>query len=364
MIKVLHYGIGSNLGGIETYLQKISKFIDHSRFQFDFVVSGDTLAPGFEKFIQNGSKFYFISSRRENPTQNRTEFEQIIINNHYDIIHCHLLSLSYALPIRLGLKYDIPVIVHSHSSKSPKSIITRSLHFFNKKWLKGKDVKALAVSKLAADWMFDTKTDVDVINNGIEISKYKFNISDRETIRKELQIHGKYVVIHIGTLKEVKNHNFLLEVFSKIKKNIPNSVLLLVGGDGNIREKINKQIIELNLQDSVIFTGTRMDIPMLLSASDGLVFPSFYEGFPGAVIEAQTSGLPTVISDTITDEVIITPLCKSLSLNKTSEEWANELLEIPKYENRENASKEVDARGLSVQKEIKKIERIYSEILG
>ena len=93
-------------------------------------------------------------------------------------------------------------------------------------------------------------------------------------------------------------------------------------GNGILEQQIKDKIKALNIEDKVIFTGVRSDIPQLLSAMDVFVFPSFYEGMPNTVIEAQATGLPCVIADTITKEADITGLVKYLPLTDDAEKWA------------------------------------------
>ena len=95
-------------------------------------------------------------------------------------------------------------------------------------------------------------------------------------------------------------------------------------------------------------------------AMDCLLFPSIYEGFPNVILEAETSGLPIVMSDIITDEVVLTETCKKISLNCSVEEWAfNCKIFADRNINRENGSKVVEEKGYSVKSEIVKIEQLY-----
>lgn len=91
-------------------------------------------------------------------------------------------------------------------------------------------------------------------------------------------------------------------MFAEIKKEKQNSILLLVGV-GELEAEIKEKTEKLGLNDSVILLGTRNDIPDLLMAFDVMVFPSFYEGLPNSIIEAQATSLPCIISDTISKEV-------------------------------------------------------------
>lgn len=93
------------------------------------------------------------------------------------------------------------------------------------------------------------------------------------------------------------------------------------------------------------------------------LFPSFYEGFPNAVLEAQTSGLPCLISDVITKEILINENCQTLSLNDDADEWAKKLLSLEQLKDRKMGAEKVNSKGFSVENEVKKIEKIYKELV-
>lgn len=122
-----------------------------------------------------------------------------------------------------------------------------------------------------------------------------------------------------------KNHEFLLDMFKSLNTKHPNTVLLLIG-DGDLRYTIERKIIKLGLQNSVVLLGVRSDIPQLLQAIDVFAFPSIYEGLGIVVIEAQAAGLPCVISDVVPSEVGITDLVKFISLKENPEYWAKEVI--------------------------------------
>ena len=79
--------------------------------------------------------------------------------------------------------------------------------------------------------------------------------------------------------------------------NHPDLVLLLAGRSGDVSGALESLQKRLGLQDRVQFLGHREDVPEILAAADLFVFPSFYEGLPGAVIEAMALELPIVASD-------------------------------------------------------------------
>ena len=106
--------------------------------------------------------------------------------------------------------------------------------------------------------------------------------------------------------------------------------VMLVGG-GELEKQIQEKVNALQLRDHVRFTGIRSDVPALLSAMDVFVFPSLYEGMPNTVIEAQATGLPCIISDTITKEADVTGLVEYLPL-QNAKKWAEKLYTTKKGE--------------------------------
>ena len=115
---------------------------------------------------------------------------------------------------------------------------------------------------------------------------------------------------------------FLLSIFEEILKKDKNSVLVLIG-EGELKQDILEKIKELNIGQNVILLGPKKNVNEYFMAFDKLIFPSLFEGMPNVIIEAEASGLPCYISSTITKEANITGLVKYIDLDKSAEEWAN-----------------------------------------
>ena len=180
----------------------------------------------------------------------------------------------------------------------------------------------LACSVNAGKWMFG-KADFQIIHNGINLSKFEYHAKKREKIKEEFSLENQHVYGHIANFIESKNHMFLLQIFKEIAKRDEKAVFFCLG-EGDLRERIEEKIKELNLQEKVILTGIRHDADYFMSSMDVLIFPSFFEGLPLTLIEAQIAGLPSIISDRITEEVVITEgLVVRKSLEEDPKEWAN-----------------------------------------
>ena len=121
----------------------------------------------------------------------------------------------------------------------------------------------------------------------------------------------------------------MIDIFKKVNEKNRNTLLLLVG-DGNLREAIERKVEYLGLSNRVIFAGIRSDVADVLQAMDIFVFPSLYEGLSIALVEAQASGLPCVISDNIPKQVQITDLIHPVSLERSPEYWSKKILEVTK----------------------------------
>ena len=188
----------------------------------------------------------------------------------------------------------------------------------------------IAPSTEAAEFMFGkhciSSGRASLLHNAVDLDLYRYNPEARSRIRAELGLSPQTKLVgHIGRFMTQKNHTFLLDIFAALHRRAPESVLLLVGG-GELEQPLREKAAALGLIDAVRFAGVRRDVPALLSAMDVFVFPSLYEGMPNTVIEAQATGLPCVIADTITREAAITDLLTYLPLSASADAWAQTAL--------------------------------------
>lgn len=360
-IKILHVGIDSHLGGIETYLKKIATYIDKDKYQFDFLSYKGVKPCFYEELTSLGGNFHFVCPRRKSIYRNRKELCQLFKSEKYDIVHCHLNSLSYITPCLIALKYNCKVIVHSRNAGNLQSKKSRLLHNINYFRLKmEKNITRVAVSDLAGQWMFGNDKFI-VLNNGLDTEKYKYSEEYRKEIRKELEIdNNQEIILNVGALRPQKNHKFIIKVFKEYCNKHINSKLILVG-EGPLHDEIVEEINKNNLKDKILLLGNRNDIYKILSAADKFLFPSFYEGFPNALIEAETSGLHCVVSDVITNQAVLNETTDRVSLNATVKEWVKVLEENKKIE-RKSCYKLIIEKKLDINSEIERLEKVYSKI--
>lgn len=325
--------IGSmNAGGAETFLMKMYRSIDHSNYQMDFCINVNNECFYEDEIKTLGGKIYRIPAKSQSIKLFKNGLSDCVKLGNYKYVLRITSSAMGFMDLKIAKKAGAEICsARSSNSNDGKSIKAKAAHILGKLlYRKYVDVK-IAPSDLAAKYTFGQKAyrlaNVHILHNALDLNVYQFDKQARNNIRKEFSIGDNVKIIgHIGRFMSQKNHSFLLDVFNEIHKQNRNAVLLLVG-KGELETKIKEKIKELNLEESVIFTGVRSDIPALLSAMDVFVFPSFYEGMPNTVIEAQATGLPCLISDTITKEANVTGLVRYMPL-KDPDSWAKTALSM------------------------------------
>ena len=219
----------------------------------------------------------------------------------------------------------------------------------------------LACSKYAGEWMFGKNSEFKVINNAIDLSKFRFDQTVRDCIRNELGINDKFVVGHIGRFCYQKNQGFLIDIFNEITKTA-DAVLLLIGS-GETKSNIEERVKSLGLVDRVIFAGNKSNANEYYQAMDTFVFPSRYEGLGMVAIEAQTSGLPVICSTQVPAEVAITDLVKFCPLSASAADWAEFILGH-RVSERKDTTDEIRNSGYDIATEAKKLEEFYLNLVN
>lgn len=349
-----------NIGGIESFIMNIYRNIDRSKIQFDFLCFSPKI-PFSEEITKLGGKIYYLKSRRENYFRNKKQVYSFFKEHQeYKLVHFHLNTCSYIDPILAASKTNKKIIVHSHNQWMGKNLRIRLLHFLNKNKIATMADELLACSNLAGNYMFNSKK-YKLIKNAIDAEKFRYNPIVREKVRTILNIKDKFVIGHVGRFSYQKNHDFLLDIFDYVYKKNRNSILILIGS-GELEEEIKNKIKRLNLEDVVLLLGNRNDIHNILQAMDVFVFPSYYEGLPISVIEAQAAGLPCIISNNITKDVSITKNMIFISLNESAEIWAQYALAYSKNYQRKDTISDIINSGYDIKSLVKRIEKIYTDL--
>lgn len=352
-IRVLHVLYKFNKGGLESRIMDILRDIDTSRFAFDFYIESGEVGDYDYEAKSLGSNIFYNKRNAKTRIPSFKLFDVFLRTHTYEYVCAYNQWSGWYLKAakRNKVPYRIACAVTALQGLSIKNCIKNIV----KKRVNKYANYRLAVSKLAGDWLFGSqegkKDYVKIIPNAIDSIMYKFSEETRRETRKELGLEDDFVMIHVGNIRKVKNQSFAISVLAEILESRENAKLLLVGkiiNEEKYFSELKRKAEEVGVTDKIRFLGQRNDVARLLQAADVFVFPSYYEGFPGAVLEAEASGLPCLISDSITEEVAISSRCKRLPLEKGADYWAKIILNTNIYD-RADAWKDVSMAGYDIK---------------
>ena len=328
-IRVLQIvGIACN-GGVEAVVLNYYRHMDKSKVQFDFVVHKNPAENFVAEVKKGGGRLYEVTPYNKDIFAFTHEIYRIIKDGHYDIVHSNMNSMS-GFPLFAAWLAGAKVrILHNHTTDAKteglRTILKRVLRPFAKMFAN----RYWACSNLAGEWMYGKKAvqsgKITIIPNAIDLEKFAFNPDKRKLMRQKLGLDGKFVLGHIGRFVYQKNHSFLTDVFAEVVRVKPEARLLLIG-DGELRKTIEEKVVNLGLQDKVLFLGNRNDVADLYNAMDIFLLPSHYEGLPVVGVEAQANGLKCIMSDQVTEECKLLNNITFLSLNIEIDLWVKEVI--------------------------------------
>lgn len=341
MIRILHVVSVMDVGGMESFIMNLYREIDRNAIQFDFLVHHGRRG-AFEDEIESlGGHVYHTTVLDDGDLVSYVCRLRELFRAHpeYRIVHGHLGSMA---PWYLGEAERAGVpwrILHSHCPariRTLKGNIKHVLFFFSPRHANIR----FACSETAGRYQF-RKQDFEIIPNGIDVRRFLFNEEKRNSLRARSGLEGHFVVGQVGRFYYEKNQMFTLKAFSLLLKKQPNAVLLLLG-DGSLRQQAERFAAQLHIEDKVRFMGLQRDPAPFYMAMDAFVMPSAYEALPLAGIEAQCAGLPCLFSEGVSRETDLGCKCSFLPISENAEElWAETLLSVSeqatdrtKYSNR------------------------------
>lgn len=352
----------ANDGGVESCIMNYYKAIDKRKVQFDFFVESTSKIINKERIEEMGGRV-IITPSYKNPVKYIRFLKNVFIQNKYDIVHSNLNSLSI-FPLKAAKKAGIKIrIAHSHSTSNKKEFIRNFIKNILKLFSKMYATHFFACSEKAGRWLFGNKffesKKVVIINNAIDIDKFRFNKKIRDDLRKKLDIENKFVIGNIGRFVKQKNQMFLIDIFYEYTKKYNDSCLLIIG-DGPLHDQILQKVTELNLNDRVILAGKHENIEDWYQTMDCFILPSLYEGLPVVGVEAQINGLNCIFSSNITKELKINENVEFVSLNSDVKEWINKIESLNnRFNNRELFLEKFVKSKYDIEFEAQKLLKLY-----
>lgn len=367
-IRILHITEMMQAAGIESFIMNVYRNIDRNKVQFDFLITRNEKEFYDEEINQLGGKKIVIDKMKTKSTLIRVikesiEMYKIFKNENYNCVHVHSGTPIRILYLVAAKMANVKIrIYHSHSAEvlGPHKLlnIKKIVFKFFKNIIPIFATNYFACSKKAAEWMYPNRImkKVEIVYNGINLEKFKYQEDIRRNIRKQLDIEENFVVGHIGRFNDQKNHTFLIDIFNDLITKIPEAKLLLIG-TGELEDTIRQKVSDLNLEEKVLFLGVRDNVNEIMQGMDIFLLPSNYEGLPVVGIEAQAAGLKCILSDQITNEVAITDNVEFLPIIDTNN-WKEKITELRNYK-REDVSKKIIDNGYDINSVSNKIENFY-----
>lgn len=287
----------------------------------------------------------------------RCYMEKLMNQYRPDVIHSHMQYLAFLSPFIGNCSAKLVYTCHSvpayyFNSRKPFLFET------TKALVHRNHLQLIALHKDMANEL-NTMFGIDntaILNNGIDFKRFKTVKESKMAIRKSIGVpESSYVIGHVGRFSEPKNHQFILKVFREVINSNDNAHLLLIGS-GPLKESMEALIEEYGIKDNVTILSNRTDIPRLLKAMDVFFLPSLFEGLSISLVEAQVSGLPCVVSDTINPASFLSDRITCLNLSLEIDLWCKSLLcPIP------NVRKYGNIEDFDINNEIHKLVQVYKQ---
>lgn len=376
-IRVLHVLGGVGLGGAESRIMDLYRQMDREEIQFDFLVhsrarhAGQQGAAG-RYFAEAGvdlwcgrkPEFYDEEIRRMgghiyvlpkfkgyNYFAYRRAVRQFFEKHHaFRVVQGHMTSTA-GIYLPAAAKCGVPVTVaHSRNAGVEKGLKGLATRFFRLGLARKADY-CFACSELAGEDVFGKAAmkqgRVKIIHNAIDVERFVYDPQKRAAVRARLGLEGKLVLGHVGRFNYQKNHPYLIEVFAVLCA-LRQDVVLLLLGEGPDQEKIREQCRQLGVEDKVRFLGNQRQTEDYYQAMDLFLLPSFFEGLPGVLVEAQAAGLRCFVSDTVTREAQATDLVTYLDIGQPPTVWAQKIQESVSYK-RQDTGRSMREAGFDVK---------------
>ena len=350
---VLYYIPFYDVGGIESLMNEFM-IRKNEKYNFSILVEHE-ISSELECFLKsrNVSIYELPDFKHCSIITYLRKLKRIFQEVDVDIFHSHDYSLRF-FPMLIAKKFKVPVrICHIHTSSFEgkfllpiKKIFARFNLFFS--------TNIIACSNESKKFVNDKNC--KIIYNGVSSEKFIYEDEIRKKVRSDYHIKEKDILlVQIGRLVPVKNFEFTLSVM----QNLPENFKLFILGDGFLKENIEMQILEKNLNDRVMLLGTRRNVNDFMSAADIFLLPSLFEGLPITLLEATSNGLISIVSSNVTDEVSCFDVISYLDLD--IDKWENKIKLTKNRINRKEYNNLFKNSKFDISNFIKEMEKIYDK---
>lgn len=341
--------------GITGVVKNYAANIDPADVRFDYLLVNEPTPEERADIEARGGRI-FVLKRNRNPFSYEKKLEALLKAERYDLVHAHGNSATLLLEMRAAKRAGIPVrIAHSHNTATSFPLLHRMLN----RAFQRDTTHCLACGDAAGKWLFRDRP-FTVLPNAIDTERFTFKKEDRDRARRGFKLEKNRVYVHVGSFIPAKNHAYLIDAFTNIRIKDPSARLLLAGG-GKRMEEIKKRAYFNRVQRAVIFLGDQADVKSVYAAADAFLLPSKHEGLPLTLLEAQSMGLPCLVSEAVTKEADVTGLVKHAVLSDGMDRFAAAAMGLEKrsVDERAKAHLLVEQAGYGIKARAAELVRFY-----
>ncbi len=371
MKRIIHIVGSMNRAGAETMIMNLYRNLDCNNYQFDFIYFTKDKCDYDKEIIDKGGEIYRVLTSKSSMFKTISRYFKYYsllknlkgdncVHSHMNINNSMYLFLAYLAGIKDRISHS-----HGTEGKYHQSFFRKTYKFFSFSIIKKFATKYIACGVSAGNYLYPKveKSKIILLPNAINVEVFsESRIVNRNYIRSFLKIDKETIVVsQIGRLSTVKNHIFSIQFFKKLKE-LKVKFHFVIIGDGELNEYLQEMVKTEGLENEVTFLGVRSDVPELLSGSDCMLMPSLHEGFPVVLVESQAIGAPSLISDTISNEVDLNlGLVDFVGLNDSLSIWKEKLLKLVQKEEVDPSLRLqiLTEKGFNIKNSIKKLEHIY-----
>lgn len=355
--------VSTQRNGVTNVICNLHGAMDKSDMTVDLMAINSPEELYINRFEEAGGKVTVIPRSIAHPVRYVNALRKLIRREGYDIVHAHGNSATLTLEMLAAKLGGCKVrIAHSHNTTCSYMTVHKLLKPIFLKLC----THRLACSEGAGKWLFP-KRSFTVVNNGIDTGRFAYDPGQRAQIRAELGVAEDCVLLgHVGLFNDAKNQDFLVRLLQHLLEQGGNYKLVLVG-QGPRRETVMQLAQQLGVAEQVSFIQVTDRVESYLAAYDVFCMPSFYEGLPVALIEAQTSGLMCLVADTVTQEADKTGNMIFLPIDKGVQIWAEQLKSMQLPHDRaacaQTAAASICSCGYDIARQAQKVKEFYGKAL-
>jgi glycosyltransferase involved in cell wall biosynthesis len=292
-MKVLYLSSSMGMGGADKLLIIAAQEM-RSRGHEVRIVSLTPLGPMGLEARGLGIRTESLEMRRGVPDpRGLVQLTRVVRSWRPDILHSHMIHANL-MARALRLLVPLPGLVSTiHNIYEGGPLLMTAYRMTNRLVDQMTIVSQAAADRFIADSIIPREL-LRVLPNGLDISPFQeVPAGARSSLRHSLGVDDEFVWLAVGRFEVAKDYPNMLRAFAKVRELEARAVLLVVG-IGSLKEEAEALSRDLGLGGAVRFLGVRNDVPEVMSAADGFVLSSAWEGMPIVLLEAAAAGLPIV----------------------------------------------------------------------